>query len=191
MLFHERVVARGDLTEAQPLWVCRCGIEVRVRVPFLDRRPAPVVLGATTQLKTASLHDLRESLAEVRARAKAQRERAVSLRERTRASLMEAQRLVSVSALALDRNARHLAANRAASILTGYSEAELLQMSVWDLTGTPREQAWLQFIDRGRRAGICLLRRKTGTLIAVRYVAGTDILPGVHVATMAPRESAV
>ncbi len=191
MSFHEHAVGGGTFS-SQPLWACRCGIEVKVRAPLLPRKPIASGRTERVPVKTASLRELRETLALIRVQARVQRERAISLRERARAAIGDALQTGAISAVALDDSARHLAANQAASMLTGYSEAELIRMQVWDLAAVPRngrgEQAWLELIDRGSRSGICVLRRKTGDAVTVRYAAVANILPGVHVAAISPRE---
>lgn len=89
-----------------------------------------------------------------------------------------------------DDDARYVAVNTRAVALTGYSMPELLTMSVPDLTPVPNtadfRSLWRDFIRGGTQKGTYQLRRKDGTVIAVRYAAWSGIAPGRHVTTMTP-----
>jgi hypothetical protein len=73
-------------------------------------------------------------------------------------------------------------------MLTGYTRSELLKMTVWDLTSTPRRNSglwlWRDFLRRGRMRGHYQVRRKEGTLVTTRYVAVANVLPGIHVSAL-------
>ena len=192
MLFYERAIAPGSVGHPQPLWRCRCGVERLVRVDGVVRAQTAPRLSPAAELKIAGLRELRQTLAAIRARAMEQRQRAVTLRERTRAALAEAQTIIAISAIALDDGARQLAANGTACALTGYSEGELVRMNLRGLKGSQwdsrTDREWRQFLSRGHLAGACVLRRKTGELITVRFAAAAHVFPGVHIAAMAPRD---
>ena len=90
--------------------------------------------------------------------------------------------------LIADDDARYIAANTRAAALTGYSVAELLTMSVPDLTPVPNtsefRNLWREFISTGEQRGTYQLRRKNGTVIAVRYAAWAAIAPGCHLTAL-------
>ena len=90
--------------------------------------------------------------------------------------------------LIADDDARYVAANTLAVILTGYSMVELLTMSVPDLTPVPNtsefRSLWRDFIGAGEQRGNYQLRRKDGSVIAVRYAAWAAIAPGRHVTVL-------
>lgn len=100
--------------------------------------------------------------------------------------------------IANDRG-RYVDVNHAASLLTGYSRRELLQMSVWDLTPAIRQalgrRLWRDFLARGRMAGVYQIRCKDGRIGRPSYVAAAHVLPGLHLsalvsARVAPRARA-
>lgn len=90
--------------------------------------------------------------------------------------------------LIADDDARYIAANTRAATLTGYSVAELLTMSVPDLTPVPNtsefRNLWRDFIRTGEQRGTYQLRRKDGSVIPVRYAAWAAIAPGRHLTAM-------
>jgi PAS domain S-box-containing protein len=96
---------------------------------------------------------------------------------------------LSAGVLIANDSGRYIDANRGAALLTGYTRAELLRMSVWDLT--PRthrgrgERLWRDFMSRGRMAGMYPIRRKDGRIVRPRYAAASNVLPGVHVSVLA------
>jgi PAS domain S-box-containing protein len=96
--------------------------------------------------------------------------------------------------LAADNTGRYVAANTAATTLTGYSHDELLRLTVKDLTLTPSMQqepfgeVWKRFIQSGSQAGDYVLVRKDGATVAVHYAAFASVAPGVHVSMLTPLE---
>ena len=96
---------------------------------------------------------------------------------------------VPVAILIANNRSRYVDANRAATVLTGYSHAELLRMSLSDLTADPRRAAasrlWRDFLKRGTMSGKYPLRRKDGTTVVARYFAAANVLPGVHLSALA------
>jgi len=96
---------------------------------------------------------------------------------------------VPVAMLVANNQGRYVDANAAAVFLTGYQRRELLRCSVWDLTPASRlgtgEALWRAFLSRGRMAGRYRLRRKSGRIVEARYVAISNVLPGLHVSALA------
>ena len=96
---------------------------------------------------------------------------------------------VPVAMLVADNRGRYVDANEAAAFLTGYTRAELLRCSVWDLTPDAhrgRGQAlWRVFLARERMAGWYPLRKKGGRIVKARYAAVANVLPGLHVSALA------
>lgn len=101
--------------------------------------------------------------------------------------------LVAPSPLAVlvaDDRARYVGANEAACALTGYTESELVGMSLPDLTARVdapvAERLWTAFIDHKRQRGDFALRLKDGSAMIVRYEAVADVVPGLHVSFLRP-----
>lgn len=90
--------------------------------------------------------------------------------------------------LIANNRGHYIDANRAATVLTGYSRAELLGMSVPDLTvdvsRTRARHLWQQFIDRERMSGVYPVLRKDGKVVRARYIAAANVLPGIHVSLL-------
>jgi PAS domain S-box-containing protein len=111
------------------------------------------------------------------------------VRERAE-TLLRHLRNVPVAILVANNRARYVDVNRLAVPLTGYSRAELLQMTLWDVTPLPRRdlalRLWRAFLRRRRMAGRFVLRRKDGTFVGVHYTAVAHVLPGVHVSALVP-----
>jgi PAS domain S-box-containing protein len=89
--------------------------------------------------------------------------------------------------IANDRG-RYIDVNRAATVLTGYARAELLRMSLSDLTADVSRARgrllWQQFVLRGRMSGIYPVLRKDGRVVRARYLAAANVLPGIHVSLL-------
>lgn len=100
---------------------------------------------------------------------------------------------VPVAILIANNRANYVDVNRAACTLTGYSRAELLRMSLPDLTPNPRRttgaRLWRDFLKRGRMSGTYPVRRKDGTIIMARYFAAANVLPGVHLSALASEDT--
>jgi PAS domain S-box-containing protein len=98
---------------------------------------------------------------------------------------------VPAAVLIADNRGRYIDVNETATRLTGYSRAELLRSSVWDLTPERRKalgyRLWREFIRRERMSGTYRLRRKDGRVERFRYVAASNVLPGIHVALLVAR----
>jgi PAS domain S-box-containing protein len=99
---------------------------------------------------------------------------------------------LTTAALAADNSTRYVASNAAARDLTGYSQAELLRLTVTDLTPLPRsaegQRLWQEFIGLGVQRGLYDLQRRDGSSVAVRYWAYASIAPGVHLSLLVPAE---
>jgi len=95
-----------------------------------------------------------------------------------------------VAALVADNSQRYVAANAAARQLTGYTQLELIALTVMDLTPLPNtesgRQLWKEFIGRGGQRGDYELRPKRGAPRHVRYWAFASVAPGFHVSLLVP-----
>jgi PAS domain S-box-containing protein len=96
-----------------------------------------------------------------------------------------------IAVLAADDHAAYLAANPAACAMTGYREAEILEMTVWQLSAPPQvapgQRLWRIFLADGMTVGRYRLLRKDGEIVAVEYAAATHVVPGIHVSVLAPK----
>jgi PAS domain S-box-containing protein len=97
---------------------------------------------------------------------------------------------LSTPALAADNSTRYIASNSPARALTGFSDSELLELTVMDLTPLARtdegQRLWQEFIGNGVRRGVYEMRRRDGSTVAVRYWAYASIAPGVHISLLQP-----
>ena len=111
-----------------------------------------------------------------------------TVRSRAEALLAHASDM-PVALLIANNSGRYIDVNEHATRLTGYSRAELLRMSVWDLTPVPAaaegRRMWREFLHAGRMDGKYALRRKDGRAVRADFRAWADILPGVHVSALA------
>jgi PAS domain S-box-containing protein len=186
------VVTRVRVLVTQPAWVCDCGEDTYVRtIVKLRRHRTPVGrrLPSRVHVPLQRVLEMRHALAYMYEQA--QFRSAVTLRDQARHAISELQRSSLISILAADDTGRHIAANDAVCNLTGYSQEELLDLSIWDLlperdvdTGRRR---WQHFLRAGGFDGEYHLQRKTGELSRIRCIAAANIIPGLHVATMASR----
>lgn len=103
--------------------------------------------------------------------------------------LEEVVRVHPYAVLFADNTGRYIGANPAALELSGYSRRELLSLSVFDITPPVDEKdialLWRAFLRTGRQAGDIVIHRRDGTQVAGRYMAVTNVIPGVHVSVMA------
>jgi PAS domain S-box-containing protein len=89
-----------------------------------------------------------------------------------------------------DDQARFVEVNPAFARLVGYSQEELLSLSVPALSVGPPEAAvgveplWHRFLKTGAQAGEIRLRRKDGETIEVEYHAVANVLPGLHLSVL-------
>jgi PAS domain S-box-containing protein len=95
----------------------------------------------------------------------------------------------SVGVLVADNDARYVAANAAASRLTGCTREELLASTIWDLTApsdvADGRAAWRLFLNEGEFDGLYRLTRKDGTLVWVHVFAVAHLVRGLHVSALA------
>jgi PAS domain S-box-containing protein len=103
--------------------------------------------------------------------------------------LEEVVRVHPYAVLFADNTGRYIGANAAALELTGFSRRELLGASVFDITPPVDEKdvalLWRAFLRTGRQEGDIVICRRDGTQIAGRYLAATNVIPGVHVSVLA------
>jgi len=134
---------------------------------------------------------LRRALADVRACAgdAAADDSAAASRRRARQMANGVEESM-ISVLFADDDAHYVEANAAVCALTGYSRAELLAMTIWDLTPQHRvghdRRLWERFKRAGRFEGSYRIRRRGGESVTIRCVSSANVAPGLHVATMAP-----
>jgi PAS domain-containing protein len=194
MRFKERyVVTRMHVTVAHPAWVCCCGEETYVRpIVHVSRHRAPVERRLITHVG-ASLEDvitMRHALAYIREQTSPGS--AMAMRDLIRPMISQLKRCPLII-LAADDGGRCVAANDTMCQLTGYSEDELLDMHIWDLSITRNverdQRTWRHFLRHGGFVGTCRLRRKTEDAIKVPCIAVAHVIPGLHVATMASRRA--
>ena len=130
--------------------------------------------------------ELRNAIAELRTRARLSESREVM---RGLPEIVSDFQHTSACVLVADNNARYIAANEAASRLTGYSRDELLASSVWDITPSTDvadgRAAWRQFLKDGEFDGLYRLKRKDGTLVWVHAIAVAHLVRGLHVSALA------
>jgi PAS domain S-box-containing protein len=97
---------------------------------------------------------------------------------------------MSVPVVVTDDQARFVLVNDAALELTGYSERELLRLSVPDITAASDEPhtdaLWNAFQSHGQQHGRYDIRTKDGASVTVEYVAIANIASGMHLSVMTP-----
>jgi PAS domain S-box-containing protein len=90
--------------------------------------------------------------------------------------------------LLADDEQRYVYANPAASRILGYTNAEFMRMTLWDLTPVPDQETakmlWAQFIDQGRQAGEFRIACKSGEVRVFQYSAVANIAPGIHLSDL-------
>src|SRR5215211_5790729 len=148
MRFQERyAITTGSRTVTQPAWVCRCGDEAFVRVLAADR--AATAIEPALRSAFIGTEALRDGLASIREAARAVGKARLSARTQAHRLVSGLKRTSDVAVLAADDHARYLAANPSACAMTGYSEAELLKMTVWQLSAPSQvrtgERLWRLF----------------------------------------------
>ncbi len=103
--------------------------------------------------------------------------------------LEEVVRVHPYAVLFADNTGRYIGANAAAVELTGFSRRELLAASVFDITPPVDEKdvtlLWRAFLRTGRQGGEISIRRRDGSQVSGKYMATTNVIPGVHVSVMA------
>jgi len=136
-----------------------------------------------------NLRTLRRALADIRATAQDVRDDAATLSDRAR-HIAKGTDATMISVLVADDSARFVEANSAICALSGYSREELLAMSIWDLSAEEvvdrGRRAWKRFLRDGRFEGSFRIRRSTGENVTIRCSSAANVVPGLHVSTMAP-----
>ena len=111
------------------------------------------------------------------------------VRRREAETILSGLAATPVAILIANDRARYVEVNAAATVLTGYTRAELLRMSVWDLTPKPEKSsgmiAWKGFLQSGEQSGAYSLRRKDGAVVRAAYFATAHVLPSLHLAALA------
>lgn len=111
-----------------------------------------------------------------------------TVRSRAEALLREAAD-TPVALLIANNSGRFIDVNHHATRLTGFSRAELLRRSVWELTPKPSlsegRRMWQEFLRTGQMAGRYTLCRKDGSTVRADFRAWANVLPGVHVSALA------
>jgi PAS domain-containing protein len=194
MRFKERyVVTRLHVTVAHPTWVCSCGEETYVRpIVHVSRHRAPLErrLFIRIGVSPEDVITMRHALAYIREQASLGS--AMATRDLVRQAISQLQGGPLII-LAADDSGRYIAANDALCQLTGYSQDELLDMHIWDLSITRNvekdQRTWRHFLRDGGFIGECHLRRKTDEPIKLPCIAVAHVIPGLHVATMASRRT--
>jgi PAS domain S-box-containing protein len=192
MRFAERyVVTLMHVTVAHPAWVCCCGEETYVRpIMHLGRHRAPVERRLVRGLGVPAedLLPMRHALAYLREQTPPGL--AVAMRGRLRQAISQLE-YGPLIILAADDSGRYIAASDALCGLTGYSQDELLDMHIWDLSVTRNiekdQRTWRQFLRVGGFVGEYHLRRKTDESIKIPCIAVAHVVPGLHVAAIASR----
>jgi PAS domain S-box-containing protein len=86
-----------------------------------------------------------------------------------------------VAVFVADEERRYVAVNQAACALVGYTREELLALTISDLLASEDDSAWERMRDRGTISGVSRLRRKDGSTVDFRYVAGPTEVAGMPV----------
>ena len=114
--------------------------------------------------------------------------RIVQQRPRTLETLSRCIRDLPVAALVTDKTGSYVITNAIASRLTGYSADELRSMSVWDVSLPVQEHEtdvlWRNFVQAGAQRGTVKLKTKKGAVVPARYVAKSNVLPGLHISLL-------
>lgn len=83
---------------------------------------------------------------------------------------------------------RYVAVNPAACRLLGYSEAELLELSIWDVTPNTNEEEgrviWQHFISQNSLSGEYEVVCKDGTLRVIEFHAVPHVQKGLHLSSL-------
>jgi PAS domain S-box-containing protein len=136
-----------------------------------------------------SRRTLRRALAAIRATAQDGLDETLTLSDCAR-QIANGTDETMISVLVADDNAHYVEANSAICALAGYTREQLLQMSIWDLSADDvverGQRAWKRFLRDGRFEGSYRIRRSTGEYITLRCSAVANVVPGLHVSTMAP-----
>jgi PAS domain S-box-containing protein len=142
-------------------------------------------LEARVQARTAELTAANAQLAgEVSAHRQAEQARAES-EQRLQALFDNALDAI----LLADNTGQFIAANPAACQLLGATQAQVLQLTVWDITPSDQrlqaQALWQTFVTAdGKKGGEYVLYRQDGTSVVAEYRAVAHILPGLHLSIL-------
>jgi PAS domain S-box-containing protein len=129
---------------------------------------------------------LQEELAQLTAAAR----RLAARGDRTQRILQELIDQQTAAALVADDAGRFVLVNAAACALTQYTAAELLRLSVWQITPNPQEREaetlWRAFLQQRDQTGAYRICTKEGRVVLATYAAGAHVLPGFHVSLLRP-----
>jgi PAS domain S-box-containing protein len=143
---------------------------------------------AARTMVTESRRLLRRALADIRANAREIGDESIPLPDLAR-QIASGTDESMISVLVVDDNARYVEANAAICALTGYSRAQLLEMTIWDLSAEDvverGRRVWKRFLRDGRFEGSYRIRRSSGEHVTIRCASAANVVPGLHVATMA------
>ena len=187
MRFQERyAITTGARTVTQPAWVCRCGDESFVRVLVHDGSVDDIEPGLREAVSGSE--QLRHVLTAIRRAAKQQPTEGRSPRRQAKELVSQGYGASEIAVLAADDHAAYLAANPAACTMTGYREAEIVKLTVWQLSAPPQvspgQHLWRIFLADGMTVGRYRLLRKDGEIVTAEYAAATHVLPGIHVSVL-------
>jgi PAS domain S-box-containing protein len=96
---------------------------------------------------------------------------------------------LQVAIFAVDDDGQCVAASQGATTLTGYSRPQLLNTSVFQsgfARGQLSDHRWQRFLTNRHYAGTTTITHRSGDDLTVHAAAVAEILPGVHVAALAP-----
>jgi PAS domain-containing protein len=134
-----------------------------------------------------ALRELRRSLTAIRQRAVDQRTNAAAVRVRT-AQLASALQQFKVCMLAVEAGGKCVAANHAATAVTGLSREEIVGTCVWEVVlpgaGLDLRANWPTMAIVGALNGPCALRRRDGGSVAAEMYAAAAVVPELHVAAI-------
>lgn len=91
--------------------------------------------------------------------------------------------------LLTDDNGKYVQVNKAACTVLGYTEEELLSLSVVDVVADVNSKIqetalWNEFINDGSQTGIIELKKKNREIIICHYNATANVLPGLHLSIL-------
>ncbi len=93
---------------------------------------------------------------------------------------------IPTAVLVADGSGRYTFANDAACALLGRDRAELLTLSVRDVSHDAMETeiAWRTFVAERRATGVFAIRRPDGSSVRARFTAICDFVPGHHLSIL-------
>jgi PAS domain S-box-containing protein len=95
---------------------------------------------------------------------------------------------LQVAILAVDEQGHCIAASRGATMLTGWSRAQLLTIPVFQAvfaSGDVSHESWRSFVANRQYAGTTTITNRAGEDVTVHATAVAEIMPGFHIAAFA------